>query len=399
MPKRALNYKNIAVSSLFLLFGILSVTITQQNKLCFIFSIVLFIYSIIRIILRRKKLLLISVIFLLLFSLMIGYIVPSFDRIELLFIPLIFFEITVSGLCTWPKSVPLLIAISVISSFLFPGFKSSIYIYTGASTIEISVLVLTLALFIIWAVFFIYISFLKYRNKKIEDDLEKEKNHNNSLMKVNSEISSKLFQIQQDSSEEERLRITKEVHDTAGYVFINVIMMLQAALAIIDKDYRKGKEKVDSALEYTRRGMNEIRMALHEMRAFEKPNIGIQNEFYNIIDVFRKATNIKVTVQYGNWPNHFSKKETEAFLISLVQECLTNTAKHGNADTIDIFCWKNEGCYTIILQDNGKTKQKNLVLGIGLSGIEDFVNNHDGTVSYGYNQTGFIVSVKLPLTC
>lgn len=233
----------------------------------------------------------------------------------------------------------------------------------------------------------------------MKENLGRKENHNLKLMKINSEISSKLFSIQQDSSEEERLRITKEVHDTAGYVFINVIMMLQAALAIIDKDYTKGKEKVESALEYTRRGMNEIRMVLHEMRAYEKPDIGIQNELYNIVAVFRKATNINVRFEYGNWPKHFERKETELFLESLVQECLTNTVKHGNADTIDIICWKDEESYSILIQDNGKTKQKNLLLGIGLSGIEDFVSNHGGCVSYGYDQEGFLVRVKLPLSC
>ena len=402
MQRRALNCKGISVSAVFLLFGMIAAGIysadpIKQNRFIMVFAILMLIHGFVRIILR-KNILLVTTLFLLFFSMLIGYISPSFCQLELFFVPFILFDITVSGLCKWPETAPLLLLVSGLSSFMFPGFKSSFDIRAGNEIISVPVLAFTLAFFMICSTALIYISFLKNRNERIEADLRKAETHNTNLMKINSEISSKLFQIQQDSSEKERLRITKEVHDTAGYVFINVIMMLQAALAIIDKDYEKGKEKVDSALEYTRRGMNEIRMTLHEMRAYEKPNIGIQNELYNIVAVFRQATDIKVTLEYGNWPNHFNKKETELFLVSFVQECLTNTVKHGNANTIDIFCWKDKEAYTILIQDNGKTRQKNLVLGIGLSGIEDFVSNHDGKVSYGYNQTGFIVSVKLPLS-
>lgn len=404
MQRKALDHNGIVISILFGVFGIVAAQSffmhqIEPNGFVPFFSILLFAHGIIRLTVQNKKILLAIAFCILFFSLLIGYIDSSFCMIEFFFIPLVLFDISIHSSYAWPKPVPVLISVSILSAFLFPGSKTSFHVFIKDKAFSIPVLSFVMFFFLACSGLFVYVSFLQYKNDRMKEDLGKKENHNSNLMKINSEISSKLFQIQQDSSEEERLRITKEVHDTAGYVFINVIMMLQAALAIIDKDYKKGKEKVESALEYTRRGMNEIRMVLHEMRAYEKPDIGIQNELYNIVAVFRKATNINVRFEYGNWPKHFERKETELFLESLVQECLTNTVKHGNADSIDIICWKDEESYSILIQDNGKTKQKNLLLGIGLSGIEDFVNSRGGCVSYGYDQEGFIVRVKLPLSC
>lgn len=404
MQRKALDHNGIVISILFGVFGIVAAQSLfmhqiEPNGFVPFFSILLFAYGIIRLTVQNKKILLAIAFCILFFSLLIGYIDSSFCMIEFFFIPLVLFDISIHSSYAWPKPVPVLITVSILSAFLFPGSKTSFQVFFKDKTISIPVVSFTMFFFLACSCLFVHVSFLRYKNERMKEELGKKENHNSNLMKINSEISSKLFQIQQDSSEEERLRITKEVHDTAGYVFINVIMMLQAALAIIDKDYTKGKEKVESALEYTRRGMNEIRMVLHEMRAYEKPDIGIQNELYNIVAVFRKATNINVRFEYGNWPKHFERKETELFLESLVQECLTNTVKHGNADSIDIICWKDEESYSISIHDNGKAKQKNLLLGIGLSGIEDFVNSRGGCVSYGYDQEGFIVRVKLPLSC
>lgn len=385
MQKKASIYLTIITDCLFVLF------ILKGIKESILFAAIVLGYGILRTVLNNKKLLVLPAFLVLFVSLQLGYLNPMFNRIEFFFVPLMMLEFSLC--CSWPFAIPVILSVSVTSPFFFSIFKSTVKTELG----EFPFYYFGMMVYLSIAAGLIFLSFFVTNREKIEKEIIVKDSHNKRLMAINSEINSRLFRIQQDSSEEERMRITKEVHDTAGYVFINVIMMLQAALAIIDKDYKRGKEKVEAALEYVRRGMNEIRMVLREMRAYEKPSIGLQNELHDTITVFMKATDLKVSFEYGNWPNQFKEKETEMFVSSLVQECLTNTIKHGNASKVDITCWQDSKSYSMFIQDNGGGNPKTLVLGIGLSGIEDFIHSHNGTVDYGFNSTGFFVKTQLPL--
>jgi signal transduction histidine kinase len=121
---------------------------------------------------------------------------------------------------------------------------------------------------------FILVIYFRNKNDHDKKNLERILELNHRLEGMNKNINQKLFSIQQTSYQQERMRITKEIHDTAGYVFINIIMLLQAALAVFDSDQQLGESKIEDALDYTRRGMNEIRYILREMRMYEKPSLG-----------------------------------------------------------------------------------------------------------------------------
>jgi signal transduction histidine kinase len=193
------------------------------------------------------------------------------------------------------------------------------------------------------------------------------------------------------------MRIAKKIHDTVGYVFINIIMLLQAALAIIDKDRQKAEIKIGDALDYTRRGMNEIRYILRDIRSYEKPSLGLQNELHDIARLFAKATGVTVNMSYGNWRKSFGTK-LDDFFISFLQESFTNALKHGCATVVDMNCWETNREIIIYVQDNGKGTPENLTMGIGISSIKEFVEAQKGHVDIRPSGSGFMIRVTLPLS-
>jgi signal transduction histidine kinase len=219
---------------------------------------------------------------------------------------------------------------------------------------------------------------------------------NGQLNKINHFVSQKIFHLENDSTIEERKRISKEIHDTAGYVFVNLIMMLQAASAIFYTDVKKAEAIINDARDYAERGINEIRHILRNIRDYSPVRLSLQNELYSIGAAFNKATEVKININYGNWPKTFSKN-IDSFFVSFMQEALTNSLKHGHAASVSISCWKNNDFYTISVTDNGKGAVLPVKKGIGITALEDVVHQYNGNVTIRSDRTGFGIQVSFPV--
>jgi signal transduction histidine kinase len=219
---------------------------------------------------------------------------------------------------------------------------------------------------------------------------------NLQLDKINRDITSKMFRLQNDTTLEERKRISKEIHDTAGYVFINLIMMLQAASAVSRKDIEKAEQLINDARNYAERGINEIRHILQNIRDYSPAVLSLQNELFDIGKSFEKATGTALSIDYGNWPKTFSPK-LDSFFMSFMEEALTNALKHGHATEISVMCRNNASHITMSVSDNGKGVNMPLKKGIGISAMEEFAAQQNGSIIIRGNDTGFKITSAIPL--
>jgi signal transduction histidine kinase len=225
---------------------------------------------------------------------------------------------------------------------------------------------------------------------------------NNKINTINRDIMKKVYTLHDSAALEERKQISKRMHDTAGYVFTNLIMMLQTAGILFRKDPGKSESLIFDSRKYAQRGINEIRYILRDIRSESPSFMSIQNEIYNITRSFQKATGVEVTINYGPWPKSFGKT-LDAFFISLVQESFTNALKHGAATLISIHCGiisenptgaKNKIAGIDIL-DNGAGCDLPVKKGIGISSIEEYVHACNGTIIIR-SSSGFHLSVSIP---
>jgi signal transduction histidine kinase len=325
-------------------------------------------------------------------ALIIGYFIPRYSWYEFLFLPIILLEIIL--LYPFAIAVTLEILMGMIGSvILSTHLLSDSMIVFGEVSLSLSLF--SACFYTPLSLAFIVLA--KYRYDRIVERtlLARAKELNKRLDGMNRNINRKLFTIQQESSHQERMRITKELHDTAGYVFINIIMLLQTAIALFESDRSLGESKIQDALDYSRRGMNEIRHILRETREYENPNLGLQHELFKIAELFKKATGVVVNMEYGNWPKTFGS-ELDMFFISFLQESLTNALKHGHATIIDMICWSRKDEVMILVKDNGRGADNPIEMGIGIAGIVEFVEKLSGRVEVSSDYTGFMIRITIP---
>jgi signal transduction histidine kinase len=215
------------------------------------------------------------------------------------------------------------------------------------------------------------------------------------LTEINNAVSQRIFTLTNDTAQKERYRISKEIHDTAGYVFINLMMMLQAASNVINKDIKKAEKLINDAWEYAKKGINEIRRLLRDIRSYTVPVISIQNELFSVGESFQNATDVKIEINYGQWPGTFSKT-VDSFFISFMQESFTNALKHGHAAYISVNCWEMDGYYGMSVFDNGSGASYPIIKGIGITAMEDVAYELGGRVIIKTNVDGFRITAMIP---
>jgi signal transduction histidine kinase len=113
-----------------------------------------------------------------------------------------------------------------------------------------------------------------------------------------------------------------------------------------------------------------------------------------LVGTFEAATGITVTSNFTNTPVHLPKG-TENALYHLVQECMTNSFRHGKATAIDIMTSVDDSAIQVVISDNGLGSSR-VQEGIGLQGMSERIGRLGGKVAYENTPHGFVVKAALP---
>ncbi len=142
-----------------------------------------------------------------------------------------------------------------------------------------------------------------------------------------------------EEQENERKRVSKELHDGVGQNLLLIKNSLQ-----LNPD--KTPELIDKTIE-------EIRSISRNLHPVQLEKFGLTKALKNIVEDINELTDIFVTEEIENIDNFFPK-EKEIYLYRIVQECFNNILKHSGASAAKISAVKEENKVTITIQDNGK---------------------------------------------
>ncbi|MFZ5366645.1 MAG: ATP-binding protein [Spirochaetota bacterium] len=194
----------------------------------------------------------------------------------------------------------------------------------------------------------------------------------------------------------ERNRISREIHDISGYIFTNIIALMDAAISMGGRDPSALAELHTTVRVQAKEGLQETRRALRELRSSDTHRERGIAAIYKIKTVFERVTGIQVSIEAGNMPPSFGD-EIDMAVYRVVQEALTNAMRHGRASHVWVQFWIVDDTLELSVQDDG-LGAKDIVKGIGLSGMEERIKHLGGTIKAGNApEGGFKVVVHIPL--
>jgi signal transduction histidine kinase len=216
------------------------------------------------------------------------------------------------------------------------------------------------------------------------------------LSDANLDFQRYVHSVEYSAVRSERRRISSEIHDTVGYSLTNILMTLEAVTDLIGKDIGRARDALDRSITEAQTCLEETRRSMQELRSKElKEAVGLQ-AIAHLARSFSEATGMKVQIEYGNAPNSFGRG-LDLILFRIIQEGLTNSFRHGQADMVRITLWIEKGYLFLTILDNGQSTSK-IVEGIGISGMRERVEQIGGTISFHNYTDGFKVRTVLPLT-
>ncbi|MCL6590538.1 MAG: sensor histidine kinase [Firmicutes bacterium] len=215
------------------------------------------------------------------------------------------------------------------------------------------------------------------------------------LVEANLGLQDYTVRQQRESIMNERNRISREIHDSVGYMLTNLIAVLDYTRELIIAGKDQALEKLDSGREQAREALAEVRRAVRALR----PPIEVSHlqAISALITAFSEVTKIEVSAHMSDLPDSLTE-ELDWLIYRVIQEALTNTFRHGQANHVFINVHLKSKLLSITIRDNG-LGAADIKLGCGLTGIQERVKALGGRfeVESGPNQ-GFTIKILIPWT-
>lgn len=213
------------------------------------------------------------------------------------------------------------------------------------------------------------------------------------LDKSNRELEKAYEVVAEITALEERQRIAKEIHDTAGHSITTVIMQTESAKLIIDNNPAEAKKKLVSANLQAKHALEELRDSVHLLSGVTQ-NTTLKSALIAVIHESTDGTGITIRSEIEDVRVSQSKYR---FICNTLKECLSNGLRHGNA-TAFWFELKTDGDKIhFLLSDNGKGVDGEVALGFGLSSMRERAKRFGGELQiYTENGEGFELRLTLP---
>ena len=178
------------------------------------------------------------------------------------------------------------------------------------------------------------------------------------------------------NEEEERHRVSRELHDEAG----QALTALKISLSLIQSEIPGGSDplalKLADAVELTDATMEKIRLLARGLRPPELDAVGLNGTLGGYCSEFARMTGLSIDYK-GAEVHHLSDAVNISFY-RFLQEGLTNAAKHAEASKVTVKLSWNDRKVQLAVQDNGRgfdwqvrRLESPRPAGIGLLGMQE----------------------------
>lgn len=184
------------------------------------------------------------------------------------------------------------------------------------------------------------------------------------------------------AQEEERRTISRELHDDVGQKLTAMRMDLGTLEHLRTGDPREFNESLNEVKSLAEQSLRLIRDIAAGLRPSVLDDLGLGPAIQQQAREFGRRAGVRVSVSMDGDFDHLSDRQ-RTYVFRIVQEALTNCAKHSRARQVAIAMRMDNGRTELTIADDGVGFDPGKVLhsGLGLIGIEERVRELGGSVA------------------
>jgi signal transduction histidine kinase len=201
--------------------------------------------------------------------------------------------------------------------------------------------------------------------------------------------------------EDERIRISRQVHDELGQALTGLKMDLYWLAHRVPKKFKAVQEKTKAMAAHIDTTIQTVRRISTELRPGILDDIGLAAALEWQTQEFQRRTGVRCRFTSEVVESLFDQDLNTAFF-RIFQETLTNVIRHASATRVDVALREKEGSLIMEVKDNGRgisTDEITNTKSIGLLGMRERAALLGGELTItGHPGAGTVVTVKIPLT-
>lgn len=176
------------------------------------------------------------------------------------------------------------------------------------------------------------------------------------------------------AQEEERRRISRELHDGLGPALADLANRLSVCRQLVPVDPSKAQAGLEEAAGLLRTHMIEIRDLINELRPLALDQLGMVEALRQYIEHFRDESGAETALNVTG--SMAADPLTDVTIYRVVQESLTNVRKHSQATTVHVDLRISDSGVAVEVADDGlgfdpSTAITSTESGLGITGMRE----------------------------
>ncbi|WNS81276.1 sensor histidine kinase [Domibacillus sp. DTU_2020_1001157_1_SI_ALB_TIR_016] len=208
-----------------------------------------------------------------------------------------------------------------------------------------------------------------------------------------------------EAQEEERKRLSREIHDGPAQMMANVLMRSD----IIEKLYReRGVEaafkEIRDLKKMVRSALYEVRRIIYDLRPMALDDLGLiptLKKYLATVSEYSRSQNAVPNITFSNIGlEKRLPSNMEVALFRLIQESVQNALKHANATEIQVKLEIKKEQVLAVVKDNGKgfDVNKKKSGSFGIMGMKERIDLLDGDITIRSKpDEGTVVLISVPI--
>lgn len=241
-----------------------------------------------------------------------------------------------------------------------------------------------------------------YRNARLLQEERESATHAQSLLALgeHGQLDEMMFWTQLWAREEERARLAREIHDDQGQLLTSIILYAKHLEQRAGEDIR---QQVADLRQLAERALRAARSLAHQLRPMELDDLGLAPALHRLAEHMGEACGIQVDFA-ADPPVLNLERQVEVVIYRVVQEALTNVAKHAHARSASLTLTVRGGWLTVVVEDDGTGFDAEKVLSgqasggyLGLRAMRERAGRVGGQVALESRPgAGTLVQVRVP---
>src|SRR5574340_61813 len=201
------------------------------------------------------------------------------------------------------------------------------------------------------------------------------------------------------AQEEERRRISRELHDEVGQTLTGLRLELRNLEKLRSGPEQDFHSHLDAARELASGTLQSVRSLAAGLRPSVLDDLGLAPALESLAREFSRRTGTPIEVLVEGLPPELPEAHRTC-IYRVVQEALTNCAKHAEARQIRVSLHSDGTRLSLAVNDDGRGFSPDSTgLGLGLLGIGERVRELGGTVAvHSQPGRGTLLKVSIPLS-